>query len=102
MNSSLPSSTRVVIIGGGIIGCSVAYHLTKLGWRDVVVLEQNLLAGGTTWHAAGLVGRLRTSTSLTAINKYSVELYQNLERETGHSVVGRKSAASSLAAPRRA
>jgi 4-methylaminobutanoate oxidase (formaldehyde-forming) len=86
VSSSLPSSTRVVIIGGGIVGCSVAYHLTKLGWRDVVVLEQNLLAGGTTWHAAGLVGRLRTSTSLTAINKYSVELYQNLERETGHSV----------------
>ncbi len=86
MNNSLPASTRVVIIGGGIVGCSLAYHLTKLGWRDVVVLEQNLLAGGTTWHAAGLVGRLRTSTSLTAINKYSVELYQNLERETGHSV----------------
>jgi glycine cleavage system aminomethyltransferase T/glycine/D-amino acid oxidase-like deaminating enzyme len=86
VSNSLPTSTRVVIIGGGIIGCSLAYHLTKLGWRDVVVLEQNLLAGGTTWHAAGLVGRLRTSTSLTAINKYSVELYQNLERETGHSV----------------
>ncbi len=86
MNNSLPASTRVVIIGGGIVGCSLAYHLTKLGWRDVVVLEQNLLAGGTTWHAAGLVGRLRTSTSLTAINKYSVELYQNLERETGHDV----------------
>lgn len=64
----------------------MAYHLTKLGWRDVVVLEQNALAGGTTWHAAGLVGRLRTSTSLTAINKYSAELYQTLEKETGHPV----------------
>ncbi len=84
MSASLPSSTRVVIIGGGIAGCSLAYHLTLLGWRDVVVLEQNLLAGGTTWHAAGLVGRLRTSTSLTAINKYSAELYQGLEAATGH------------------
>lgn len=78
--------TRVVILGGGIAGTSVAYHLTRLGCRDVVLLEQNTLAGGTTWHAAGLVGRLRTSTSLTAINKYSAELYAGLQAETGHSV----------------
>ncbi len=84
VSTSLPSSSRVVIIGGGIAGCSLAYHLTELGWRDVVVLEQNLLAGGTTWHAAGLVGRLRTSTSLTAINQYSADLYQKLEKLTGH------------------
>ena len=84
MSASLPSSARVVIVGGGIAGCSLAYHLTELGWRDVVVLEQGLLAGGTTWHAAGLVGRLRTSTSLTAINQYSADLYQKLEQLTGH------------------
>lgn len=84
MSASLPASTQVVIIGGGIAGCSLAYHLTDLGWRDVVVLEQGLLAGGTTWHAAGLVGRLRTSTSLTAINQYSADLYQKLEQLTGH------------------
>src|SRR5215471_18302439 len=78
-----PAETRVVIIGGGIVGASVAYHLTKLGWKDVVLLEQNELAGGTTWHAAGLVGRLRTSNSLTKINKYSAELYAGLEKETG-------------------
>lgn len=82
----LPSETQVVIVGGGIVGTSVAYHLSRLGCRHVVVLEQNALAGGTTWHAAGLVGRLRTSTSLTAINKYSAELYAGLERETGHPV----------------
>ncbi|MBX3732167.1 MAG: GcvT family protein [Verrucomicrobiae bacterium] len=86
MASELPSSTRVIIIGGGIAGASVAYHLTALGVREVVLLEQGALAGGTTWHAAGLVGRLRTSTSLTAINKYSAELYARLERETGHPV----------------
>jgi 4-methylaminobutanoate oxidase (formaldehyde-forming) len=83
MDSALPRETKVVIVGGGVIGCSVAYHLTKLGWKDVVLLEQNRLAGGTTWHAAGLVGRLRTSTSMTKINKYSAELYAGLERETG-------------------
>jgi 4-methylaminobutanoate oxidase (formaldehyde-forming) len=82
-DSPLPESARVVIVGGGIIGCSVAYHLTQLGWDEVVLLEQARLAGGTTWHAAGLVGQLRTSISMTRINKYSVELYQKLEAEAG-------------------
>ena len=97
MSSPFPSSARVVVIGGGIVGASVAYHLTRLGWTDVVLLEQTALAGGTTWHAAGLVGRLRTSTSLTAINKYSAELYAGLEKETGHSV-GWKQVGSLIAA----
>src|SRR4030095_6736644 len=65
--------------------CSAAYHLTKFGWTDVVLLEQKQLAGGTSWHAAGLVGRLRNSNSLTKINKYSIELYKSLEKETGHA-----------------
>ena len=83
---SLPAEAKVVIVGGGVIGTSVAYHLTKLGWKDVVLLEQGQLGGGTSWHAAGLVGRLRTSNSMTRINKYTVELYSQLEQETGHSV----------------
>src|SRR5205809_6446583 len=86
MTSQLPAESKVVIVGGGIVGCSIAYHLAKLGWKDVVLLEQNQLAGGTTWHAAGLIGRLRTTNSMTRINKYSVELYAALEKETGHPV----------------
>ena len=82
----VPNEAKVVIVGGGVVGCSIAYHLTKLGWKDVVLLEQNQIGGGTTWHAAGLVGRLRTTNSMTRINKYSVELYSELERETGHSI----------------
>ncbi|MCI0745794.1 MAG: FAD-dependent oxidoreductase [Verrucomicrobia subdivision 3 bacterium] len=82
----LPAETKVLVVGGGVIGTSVAYHLTRLGWKDVVLVEQNALAGGTTWHAAGLIGRLRTTNSMTKINKYSAELYSSLEKETGHSV----------------
>src|SRR5438105_12769620 len=82
----LPSEAKVVIVGGGVIGTSVAYHLMKLGWKDVVLLEQGQLGGGTSWHAAGLVGRLRTTNSMTRINKYSAELYAALEKETGHSI----------------
>src|SRR5262249_21256151 len=82
----LPRESKVVIVGGGVIGTSVAYHLTKLGWKNIVLLEQGLLGGGTSWHAAGLVGRLRTSNSMTRINKYTVDLYSQLQQETGHSV----------------
>jgi 4-methylaminobutanoate oxidase (formaldehyde-forming) len=86
VSTTFPSEARVVIVGGGIVGCSVAYHLAKLGWTNIVVLEQNELAGGTTWHAAGLIGQLRTSNSMTQINKYSVKLYASLEKTTGHPV----------------
>src|SRR5215510_8102556 len=83
--TSVPSAARAVIIGGGIIGCSTAYHLAKLGWRDVVLLERHKLTSGSTWHAAGLVGQLRTSANITQLLKYSVELYAKLEQETGQA-----------------
>jgi glycine cleavage system T protein len=81
--TNLPKTARVVIIGGGVIGCSVAYHLTKLGWKDVVLLERKQLTCGTTWHAAGLIGQLRASSNMTRLAKYSADLYRGLEEETG-------------------
>ena len=83
MTGSLPSHAEIVVIGGGIIGCSTAYHLARDHRADVVVLEQNQLSSGSTWHAAGLVGQLRSSASITQLLKYSVELYSRLEAETG-------------------
>ncbi|MBO9478612.1 GcvT family protein [Shimia sp. R11_0] len=81
--ADLPNKARVVIIGGGVVGCSVAYHLTKLGWKDVVLLERKQLTSGTTWHAAGLIAQLRATANMTKLAKYSQELYGNLEAETG-------------------
>lgn len=81
--STLPSSAKIVIIGGGIVGCSVAYHLGKMGLTDVLLLEQGRLTSGSTWHAAGLVGQLRTSANITQLLGYSVDLYDRLEKETG-------------------
>ena len=79
----LPTTAKAVVIGGGIIGCSVAYHLGKLGWTDTVLLERKKLTSGTTFHAAGLVGQLRTSANITQLLGYSVELYKKLAEETG-------------------
>ncbi|MEP5170284.1 MAG: FAD-dependent oxidoreductase [Shimia thalassica] len=81
--ADLPTKARVVIIGGGVVGCSVAYHLTKLGWDDVVLLERKQLTSGTTWHAAGLIAQLRATANMTKLAKYSQELYGALEEETG-------------------
>jgi glycine cleavage system T protein len=81
--SDLPSKARAVIIGGGVSGCSVAYHLAKLGWTDIVLLERKQLTSGTTWHAAGLIGQLRASRNMTRLAKYSADLYVKLEAETG-------------------
>jgi sarcosine dehydrogenase len=83
MSISLPGHAEIIVIGGGIIGCSTAYHLARDHKADVILLEQNRLTSGSTWHAAGLVGQLRSSASITQVLKYSVELYKNLAKETG-------------------
>ena len=80
---NIPTHARVVVIGGGIAGCSTAYHLAKLGVRDVVLLEQGKLTCGTTWHAAGLVGQTRATRNATRMSRYGIELYSSLEAETG-------------------
>lgn len=83
MSNRPPEQARAVIIGGGVSGCSVAYHLAKLGWTDIVLLERQQLTSGTTWHAAGLIGQLRASANMTRLAKYSADLYTRLEAETG-------------------
>ena len=83
MTISLPQAAEVIVIGGGIIGCSTAYHLARDHKANVILLEQNRLTSGSTWHAAGLVGQLRSSASITQVLKYSVDLYKKLEAETG-------------------
>ena len=83
--ASFPTHARAVIVGGGIVGCSVAYHLARAGWKDVVLLERKRLTSGSTWHAAGLVGQLRTNANVTQLLKHSVELYERLEAETGQA-----------------
>ena len=85
MNKSLPKSTKVVVIGGGIAGCSTAYHLAKFGWKDVILFERDQLTSGTTWHAAGLVSQLGPTAAVTKIRKYSLELYKKLEKEIDFS-----------------
>ncbi len=84
-DKTLPGQARVVIIGGGVIGCSIAYHLTKLGCRDVILLERTQLTAGTTWHAAGLLTSLRDTETQTRLAKYSQDLYRKLESETGQA-----------------
>ncbi|RYX94072.1 MAG: FAD-dependent oxidoreductase [Comamonadaceae bacterium] len=80
---NLPSQARIIIVGGGIAGCSTAYHLAKMGQTDVLLLEQGKLTSGTTWHAAGLVGQMRPNRNMTQMSKYGIELYATLEAETG-------------------
>lgn len=95
--SNLPESTEVLIIGGGIIGCSIAYHLTKLGIKDVVLLERKQLTSGTTWHAAGLVGQLRATLNMTKLAQYTAQLFKDLEAETGQATGYMQTGSLSLA-----
>jgi 4-methylaminobutanoate oxidase (formaldehyde-forming) len=97
MTPALPTAARVVIVGGGVVGCSVAYHLAKLGWRDVLLLERKQLTSGTTWHAAGLIGQLRATANMTKLARYGAELYGNLEAETGVATGFRRVGSLSLA-----
>ena len=85
MEDGLPSRARVVIIGGGVVGCSVAYHLAKRGWNDVVLLERNQLTSGTTWHAAGLITTARPTSGMRQVVKRSIEVFKTLEADTGLS-----------------
>ena len=87
----------VVIIGGGVIGCSIAYHLGKIGWSDVVLVERKKLTSGTTWHAAGLIGQLRDNQDMTKLAKYTAELYAGIEAETGQATGFKQHGSLSLA-----
>src|SRR5215469_18807996 len=83
--AALPARTKVVVVGGGIIGCSIAYHLTKIGIHDVVLLERKTLTSGTTWHAAGILGRMRPSKNQTDLLTYAIECLRSIEKETGQA-----------------
>ena len=96
MSNECPDRAQVVIIGGGVIGCSVAYHLAELGWTDVVLIERKSLTSGTTWHAAGLVGQLRATQNLTRMAQYTTDLYANLESLTGQATGFRQNGSLSL------
>ncbi|HUL06309.1 MAG TPA: FAD-dependent oxidoreductase [Candidatus Acidoferrum sp.] len=95
--AQLPTHAQIVIIGGGIIGCSLAYHLTKLGRKDVLLLERKKLTSGTTWHAAGLVRAMLYTANLTKLAKYTVDLYKTLERETGQATGYKQNGSLSIA-----
>jgi 4-methylaminobutanoate oxidase (formaldehyde-forming) len=97
MKKVFPKNCKVVVIGGGVIGCSVAYHLAKFGWKDTVLLERDQLTSGTTWHAAGLVSQLGPSAAVTKIRKYSLDLYKELEKKVDHSAGLRLNGALSIA-----
>ncbi|MBC8336474.1 MAG: FAD-dependent oxidoreductase [Anaerolineales bacterium] len=88
--AEFPSQAQVVIIGGGVGGCSIAYHLTLMGWKDVVILERHELTSGSTWHSAGLIGQMRSDANLTRMMHYSTDLYRRLKDETGHDPAWRE------------
>src|SRR5579872_4335205 len=97
MSKPLPSQAEIVIVGGGVVGASIAYHLTKLGKRDVVLVERKRLTSGTTWHAAGLVGQLRATLNMTRLAQYTAGLYAELEAETGQATGFKQRGSISLA-----
>ena len=97
MKKEIPQSCKVVVIGGGVVGCSCAYHIAKFGWKDVVLLERDQLTSGTTWHAAGLVSQLGPTAAVTKIRKYTLDLYKELEKKVDHSAGLKLNGALSIA-----
>ncbi len=97
MKKNLPKNCKVVVIGGGVVGTSCLYHLAKFGWKDVILLERDMLTSGTTWHAAGLVSQLGPSAAITKIRKYTLDLYKELEKTVDHSPGLRLNGALSIA-----
>ena len=97
MTTALPRSAAVVVVGGGVVGCSVAYHLTEVGIADTVLLERKQLTSGTTWHAAGLVGQLRGSQNMTKLARYTADLYRDLETKTGQATGFKQNGSISIA-----
>ena len=97
MHATEIGSANVIVIGGGIVGCSIAYHLTQLGVSDVVLLERKKLTSGTTWHAAGLVAQLRASQNMTRLSRYSTELFADLARHTGQETGYQQTGSMTLA-----
>ena len=97
MNKEIPKKSKVVVIGGGVAGCSVAYHLAKYGWKDTILLERDQLTSGTTWHAAGLVGQLGATATITKLRKYSLNLYKELEKKTDLSTGLKQNGAITIA-----
>ena len=97
MTKSLPKNTKAIVIGGGVAGCSTAYHLAKFGWKDIILLERDQLTSGTTWHAAGLVSQLGPSAAVTKIRKYTTYLYKELEKKIGFSAGLKLNGALSIA-----
>ena len=97
MNNEIPKKSKVVVIGGGVAGCSVAYHLAKYGWKDTILLERDQLTSGTTWHAAGLLGQLGATSTITKLRKYSLNLYKELEKKTDLSTGLKQNGAITIA-----
>jgi len=97
VNKEIPKKSKVVVIGGGVAGCSVAYHLAKYGWKDTILLERDQLTSGTTWHAAGLVGQLGATATITKLRKYSLNLYKELEKKTDLSTGLKQNGAITIA-----
>ena len=85
-DKSLPSHAKVVVIGGGVVGCSILFHLAKFGWKDLVLLERDELTSGSSWHAAGQIHTISSDPNISRLQSYTIDLYKEIENISGHSV----------------